>query len=269
MTCAFCGVLNSSLDHRCTRCGRRLYAEAPVTRGAVAPQLDMQAGHSVAAEERAKGGPAQGLLFNGRETAVGEPLRVVQMPARSISSRVAPQKAHSYKRPSTGNLQQQLAFPEAQGAVRVVEDRMVICDATVARPIHRVVAAAFDASLVVIAMGLFFIGLSLAGVQLSFDKAAIPWLLAAALAAITAYRVGLCVADKDSFGMQWAGLRLLNFDGAKPERPERVRRLITSYISLGAAGLGLAWALVDEERLTWHDHMSKTFPSTGSRLRRA
>jgi hypothetical protein len=25
--------------------------------------------------------------------------------------------------------------------------------------------------------------------------------------------------------------------------------------------LGMLWALVDEEALTWHDHMSKTFPT--------
>ena len=28
-------------------------------------------------------------------------------------------------------------------------------------------------------------------------------------------------------------------------------------------GLGLVWALVDEENLTWHDHISKTFPTPG------
>ena len=28
-----------------------------------------------------------------------------------------------------------------------------------------------------------------------------------------------------------------------------------------SAGLGLLWSLADEESLTWHDHMSKTFPT--------
>jgi hypothetical protein len=32
-------------------------------------------------------------------------------------------------------------------------------------------------------------------------------------------------------------------------------------VSFIAAGIGLLWALVDEERLTWHDYMSKTFPT--------
>jgi hypothetical protein len=26
-------------------------------------------------------------------------------------------------------------------------------------------------------------------------------------------------------------------------------------------GLGMFWALMDEEGLTWHDHMSRTFPT--------
>ena len=68
--------------------------------------------------------------------------------------------------------------------------------------------------------------------------------------------------------MRWAGLRLVNFDCAPPNRGERVHRMVTSCISAAAAGLGLAWALVDEERLTWHDHMSKTFPSPVEQPRR-
>ena len=41
-------------------------------------------------------------------------------------------------------------------------------------------------------------------------------------------------------------------------------------IGFMAAGLGLVWSLVDEERLTWHDLMSKTFPTpVGIAVRRS
>jgi hypothetical protein len=40
-------------------------------------------------------------------------------------------------------------------------------------------------------------------------------------------------------------------------------RQLASVLSLISAGLGLVWALVDEENLTWHDHISKTFPTPG------
>ncbi len=34
-----------------------------------------------------------------------------------------------------------------------------------------------------------------------------------------------------------------------------------AFLSLMAGGIGLLWGLVDEETLTWHDHISKTFPT--------
>jgi hypothetical protein len=34
-------------------------------------------------------------------------------------------------------------------------------------------------------------------------------------------------------------------------------------LSIAAAGLGLIWALTDEERLTWHDMATQTFLTTG------
>jgi hypothetical protein len=63
--------------------------------------------------------------------------------------------------------------------------------------------------------------------------------------------------------MRFAGLRLVDFDGRSPERHQRMRRQLASLLSVLSAGLGLAWALVDEENLTWHDHISKTFPTPG------
>ena len=37
--------------------------------------------------------------------------------------------------------------------------------------------------------------------------------------------------------------------------------LLTTAIALLAAGIGMLWALVDEDGLTWHDHISGTFPT--------
>jgi hypothetical protein len=40
-----------------------------------------------------------------------------------------------------------------------------------------------------------------------------------------------------------------------------MHRLASGALSFCAAGLGFLWALVDEETLTWHDHISRTFPT--------
>jgi hypothetical protein len=54
---------------------------------------------------------------------------------------------------------------------------------------------------------------------------------------------------------------LINFDGFPPDGRARALRLMGGWISILSGGLGLVWALLDEEGLTWHDHMSKTFPT--------
>jgi uncharacterized RDD family membrane protein YckC len=62
--------------------------------------------------------------------------------------------------------------------------------------------------------------------------------------------------------MRFAGLHLVDFDGRRPDREQRAIRQVAGLLSVLSAGLGLVWALVDEENLTWHDHISKTFPTT-------
>jgi uncharacterized RDD family membrane protein YckC len=54
---------------------------------------------------------------------------------------------------------------------------------------------------------------------------------------------------------------VVNFDGHRPSRRQRFYRLAGGAVGVVAAGMGLLWAIFDEERLTWHDHISKTFPT--------
>jgi uncharacterized RDD family membrane protein YckC len=61
--------------------------------------------------------------------------------------------------------------------------------------------------------------------------------------------------------MQCAGIRLIDFDGNPPSQERRYHRLLGSLLSILAAGVGLIWALVDIDKLTWHDHISSTFPT--------
>jgi uncharacterized RDD family membrane protein YckC len=98
-----------------------------------------------------------------------------------------------------------------------------------------------------------------------FNSWAIGCFSAAAVLIAVLYRILWLIANSDTAGMRWAGLRLVDFDGYAPARSQRIQRLSASLLSVGAAGLGLLWGLADEESLTWHDHISKTFPTTGVR----
>jgi uncharacterized RDD family membrane protein YckC len=153
------------------------------------------------------------------------------------------------------------AAPSYQPATSLVEPA-ISCDAAVALPAHRMIAAAFDASLVIAAVCLFVGVFLMAAGQIVMNRHALPLLIGMAAVFYLFYEILWCLADGDTAGMRWAHLKLVNFDGQPPDREQRLYRLAAGCLSLLAAGLGLIWALVDEESLTWHDHISKTFPTT-------
>jgi len=140
-------------------------------------------------------------------------------------------------------------------------DGVIYCDAPVAVPAHRAMAVAVDGSIVLMALAIFGIIFHLAGGIFVIDAKTAPIFLAAAASVVVFYRVLWCLADGDTAGQSWTHLRLVNFDGQRPTRTQRFYRLASGLLSLLAAGIGLLWSLVDEETLTWHDHISKTFPT--------
>jgi len=126
-------------------------------------------------------------------------------------------------------------------------------------------AAAVDASMVLISVGIFAGILLAAGANPVFNNATMVVYGIAILVTLIGYRVMWCLADTDSLGMRVCGLRLITFDGLLPDRRQRIHRTVAGCISTMSGALGLLWSLVDEEKLTWHDHMSKTFPTPATR----
>jgi uncharacterized RDD family membrane protein YckC len=207
---------------------------------------------------------------------VGAP-KVIPIPTLT-PSRPRTQEAHSIRRVPARSAprprratdsQQALQFPEAQGDSDLsAPTELIFCEAPVALPGHRVLAALVDISWVLIGLGLFvwitFLGANLMGADLAISRQTAPFLIAVGIVIALLYRSVWYFANGDTPGMRFAGLRLVDFDGRRPDREQRGLRQVASLLSLVAAGLGLVWALVDEESLTWHDHISKTFPTPSS-----
>ena len=172
----------------------------------------------------------------------------------------APHKQPPAPRPRKRKIvagQQALAF-----AARSARPNAAIYrDARVAIPAHRAMAAALDASIMVMAMALFGVIYRLAGGVFVLNARTAPMYLGAAAGIVIFYRLLWCFANGDTIGQKWARLRLVNFDGLAPTRAQRFYRTASGFLSLAAGGIGLLWSLVDEETLTWHDHISKTFPT--------
>jgi uncharacterized RDD family membrane protein YckC len=281
MTCLNCRYSNAEEDHRCRRCGRRLDSRparpAPDTypiaetvgalAAAIGPSVRSRVEVAVAVEIGAPAGRIipprqQSFVWEGDvDKVIAFPTRGGPAPHRSTEHRP---RAPRRQAPDP-NLQPYLDFlppaPHAPRTLATSVEAAIYCDAAVATPVHRAVAGALDAALILIAYGLFLITFAVCGGSLDLTVETLPYYGLALIFTAATYGLAWILAGADSAGRRWTGLHTINFDGLPAGRRQRVIRFLASIVSFGSAGLGVAWAMADEESLTWHDHISKTFPT--------
>jgi uncharacterized RDD family membrane protein YckC len=263
MNCYYCGAANAPDELRCVRCGRRLQmanarpAPAGYRPAALALQPLPDPGLPKAAAPRQPklfppaAAPAPRVVpISGPQAAAAAPARAKQPAAKKA---VPP-----------ANRQQQLAFgpviSPAATASRVEPVRF--CQAPVAAPEHRAVAAFIDGGVILASwMTMAAIYTFWGGGQWTATPLALAAYATLGVGAAALYSLLWAFANGESAGLRAARLRILNFDGRPANRAERLARIASAWISIAPAGLGLVWALLDEESLTWHDQISKTFPT--------
>jgi uncharacterized RDD family membrane protein YckC len=270
MQCRYCQALNDADERRCQRCGRRLSLRPatdtmPISTS-TAPALERLPGaHPIELPAPSPHLNYQPYLF--RDSSNGP--KVIPIPTltpmRPKEGDAAPVKRpRQNKNPRRGSdSQQSLDFHGTHKPIKTQVEAVIYCDAPVALPAHRAIAAAFDAAMILCAVALFLAIFFVSGGVIAFTKQNIPFFLGVGVLMALFYRLLWCLADGDTPGMRFAGLRLVDFDGRRPDREQRGMRQIAGILSFVSAGLGLVWALGDEESLTWHDHISKTFPTVG------
>jgi uncharacterized RDD family membrane protein YckC len=159
--------------------------------------------------------------------------------------------------------QQALDWGDQPAQIR--PDEKISCSAPVALPMMRVMSAAVDGAAVLLGAAVIVGIYAWQGGEIKWGSGAAMMFAGLLALVMVLYRALWCLANGDSPGLQAAGLRLVDFDGRRPQRRQRIIRQAASILSLCAAGVGIAWALVDDETLTWHDHISQTFPTMGPR----
>ena len=63
-------------------------------------------------------------------------------------------------------------------------------------------------------------------------------------------------------GMRCVRIALCTFDDENPTRKAVRRRILAVLLSACPLGLGFLWAALDEDRLTWHDRLSRMYQRT-------
>ncbi len=262
MVCGNCGSHIGEDEHRCRRCGRRpgdTLSASLVTTGALAAQMAVQE-RAAPAEEPGLNAPlvrpTQRGLFQDNIIAFPPPAaprrRANQPGAKPASKtrarRVAPNQATLDFLPSN---------PRPRTLSTTVESK-IYCEAPVAARLHRVIAAGLDWAMILIGYCLLLGAYMVTGGKIVFTKQGIYALVGTLAMAGFTYGIVFALAGCETAGMQWTRLRLLTFEGSRPDRKERMTRFFGSCLSVCTV-LGLIWSLGDEETLAWQDHISRTF----------
>jgi uncharacterized RDD family membrane protein YckC len=274
MNCPYCQASNVAGEHRCQRCGRRVdSASNPNLRQAYGRTATARALQYESQEKTEplvepppgakRSAPFQPSLFQNRvvsfESFAPESVETKKSSRTSSSSKPRRKPVH----PGQESFQfeaRETVITQAAPPPRAAEP-MIVCGVRAAVPTHRLLATAIDLSIVTIAVGLFLTVFYFAGGPLAFNGHTAPLCVGIAAVFYLLYELLWCMAETDSAGMRWARLKLVDFDGGSPLREQRLFRIAAGGLSVLAAGLGILWALVDEESLTWHDHISKTVPT--------
>jgi uncharacterized RDD family membrane protein YckC len=161
---------------------------------------------------------------------------------------------------------------DAQPAFEHYEIEPIVDPVPRTQPSHRLQTASFNRRLMALSVDGAIIASALVGVAaLVLNKATIlpsvhsmEQIAAAALAVISALYITLFYAVAPvTPGMKYAGIRFRTFDGHAPTPAQRWNRLGAMLLSVLPAGLGLAWSLFDDDNLSWHDRLSKTYICNG------
>jgi len=293
MTCHYCRSVNADEDHRCRRCGRRLTGqavEAPpefaeralqnVGANALAaaaataemPSPDLTARHGTAPSPNA---PQPSLFVEDNISPIRTAAKAAALPdtAELFPPRPAAKPRPAQRKTGPENPQSTLDFlppkPHTARLLKTTVEAAIRCDVQPAGTMLRVGAAAIDAAFIGASCLLFFAICRIFGGSIALTKQTL--LIFAGLSVIIGLFYGFVwmLADRETLGMRWADLRIVNFSGFPPDRKTRALRMLGCFLSFCSGMIGIFWALLDEEGLTWHDHMSKTFPTlrdTGSHV---
>lgn len=209
-------------------------------------------------------------LAEGR-SAIGPPagqLSIFEVDPASISTEPEPLVAVSEAMPQTWQEPEWSGIElDAEPAVeRAAQAAAVQAAAAQAAPALelapfglRAMAAVVDGALIT---GAFLVG----AVMVSGHVKSLPTMkeveLASALALTVIamiYHLLFFTLSAGTPGMKYARISLCTFDDQEPTRAQMRNRLVAMLLSVLPLGLGVLWAIFDEEHLSWHDRLSRTY----------
>jgi len=213
--------------------------------------------------------PAQSLYLYPEQTAkVIEFPRSAAIPVFHASDLADPVFDHD--RPRIVEAPEILPPPPALGGMLMeplqTESTAQRADSVFASPsatiAQRALAALVDGAVVAVSLAAFAAPVIRLNLNLNPVRGMLPLLVGAAgIVAVllgAAYKYLFVVYTGSTPGLRAVRLRLERFDGAPLSRRTRRWRVLTSFLSAFSAGLGYLWCILDQDRLCWHDRITRT-----------
>ena len=126
----------------------------------------------------------------------------------------------------------------------------------------RQLAGIIDAACLLFAFGGFVALFGSLGGQLTLSKMNAAVYLGALSVVYFQYFALFTVFGATTPGMMFRGLQVMSFSGEPPTPRQLLLRSVGYMLSAGTCLIGFLWALWDEDQLTWHDRLSKTYLSS-------
>jgi uncharacterized RDD family membrane protein YckC len=156
-----------------------------------------------------------------------------------------------------------ISRPAEASSSAAVEDR--VSAAALELPLQtasledRLMASLVDAALIIGGFLLFVLVFVASTVHPPVGKPAMIGAAGALCAFAAIYLLLFFNFGSDTPGMRYARIALCTFDDENPTRKAMRRRLAALLLAVIPMGIGILWAFFDDDRLGWHDRISRTY----------
>jgi uncharacterized RDD family membrane protein YckC len=124
---------------------------------------------------------------------------------------------------------------------------------------ERRIAGLIDAGCLLFAYGGFLTLFGSLGGQFTLSKLSAAVCVATFVIVYLQYFALFTVFGGTTPGMMMRGLQVVSFSGEPPAPRQMLWRSVGYMLSAGTFFMGFLWALWDEDALTWHDRLSRTY----------
>jgi uncharacterized RDD family membrane protein YckC len=131
---------------------------------------------------------------------------------------------------------------------------------------ERRLAGLIDAACLLFACGGFLALFGSLGGHFAFSKLSAAVYAASFAIVYIQYFALFTVFGGTTLGMMLRGLRVVDFSGEEPSPRQFLLRAAGYMLSAGTFFLGFLWSQWDEDELTWHDRISRTYLSSANNI---